>query len=155
MPWNCCQLWSSSPTPRCCGIFNFKLLTVYNMTNSSIYNKVTRWAVDGNISYLNDQRHLVLFLIAVFFVMLLLPFSFTLLCIKHIYYLSNCGFSHQFISFMLLCQHSSFPRAAWRDFSLVNYWSRDNSGGLLIGGESSPIFATLLTICHLTSKVHS
>ena len=72
-------------------IFSFKLLTVYNATDSSISSIMARWTVDGNIPFLDSQKHLVLFLIAVLFVLLLLPFTITLLCIKHVYYLSNCG----------------------------------------------------------------
>ena len=59
--------------------------------DSSNSMEVARWAVDGNIPYLNLQRHLVLFVLAIVSLFLLLPFSFSLLCIRHVYCLSNCS----------------------------------------------------------------
>ena len=47
-----------------------------------------RWILDGNISYF-DGKHIIVFVVAVLFTMLLLPFSISLLCIRHIYSLSN------------------------------------------------------------------
>ena len=69
------------------GALRLKSVEVY--FNSSSSASTVRWALDGNIPYLDAQRHLVLFVIAIVFVMLLLPFSMSLLCIRRLYSLSN------------------------------------------------------------------
>jgi hypothetical protein len=70
------------------GALNLKSINVY-IDNSTSISKV-RWALDGNIPYFDPQRHLTLFVIAILCIMLLLPFSMSLLCIRHVYSLSNC-----------------------------------------------------------------
>ena len=69
------------------GILNLKIVNIY--AKNSIVLKL-RWILDGNIPYFDPQRHLALFVIAVLFIMLLLPFTMALLCISHVYSLSNC-----------------------------------------------------------------
>ena len=69
------------------GALNIKVITVY-LNSTAVISKM-RWALDGNVSYF-DEKHLVLLAIAVLFTMLLLPFSVSLLCIRHVYSLSNC-----------------------------------------------------------------
>jgi hypothetical protein len=71
------------------GILNFKSITVYISDTRS--ETMTRWAVDGNIPYLDPQKHLILFLIALLSILLLIPFTLSLLFIKQVYYLSNYG----------------------------------------------------------------
>ena len=71
------------------GILNVKFLAVYIDSVSS--KTMARWAIDGNIPYLDPEKHLALFVIALLIILLLLPFSLILLCIKHVYYLSNYG----------------------------------------------------------------
>ena len=68
-----------------------RMKTVELYFNNSNSTSMLRWAVDGNIAYLNTQRHLVLFVIALLLVLMLLPFTFILLCIRHVYSLSNCS----------------------------------------------------------------
>ena len=67
------------------GVLNVKFI----YPNSSTAQ--LRWAIDGNISYLDPQRHLALFLIAVLFAIFLLPFTLSLLCICRVFILSNCS----------------------------------------------------------------
>ena len=69
------------------GALNLKFVKVYftNFTTSEL-----RWAIDGNIPYFDPQRHLALFVMALLFILLLLPFSMSLLCIRRVYSLSNC-----------------------------------------------------------------
>ncbi len=69
------------------GSLNSKIINIF--TNNSIVTKV-RWIFDGNIPYFDLQRHLALFVIAIVFIMLQLPFTMSLLCIRHVYSLSNC-----------------------------------------------------------------
>ena len=69
------------------GALNLKVLYIY--TNNSTVSE-WRWVLDGNVPYFDSKRHLVLALIAVVFIMFLLPFTLSLLCIRHVYSLSNC-----------------------------------------------------------------
>ena len=69
------------------GVFNLKIIKVY--TNDSVIRKV-RWILDGNIPYFDPQGHLGLVVVALLLILLLLPFSISLLCIRHVYSLSNC-----------------------------------------------------------------
>ena len=66
------------------GALKLKLVRVHSASISEM-----RWVADGNILYFDRQRHLALFVIAVVVVMLLLPFAMSLLCIRHVYSLSN------------------------------------------------------------------
>ena len=70
------------------GVLNVKILNVH--TGNSTVTKLIRWTMDGNVPYFDSERHLALFVIALLFIMLLLPFSLSLLCIRHVYSLSNC-----------------------------------------------------------------
>ena len=67
--------------------FKLKYLEVYDVDNSSSPQILARWAFDGNIDFPN---FLPLFLFVVLLAMILIPFSTSLLCIKHVYSLSNC-----------------------------------------------------------------
>ena len=69
------------------GALNLKFVNIYIDSSTTIE---ARWALDGNVPYFDPQRHLALFVIAILFMILLLPFSMSLLCIRHIYSLSNC-----------------------------------------------------------------
>lgn len=71
------------------GALRFKSVDMYFDSSSS--TSMLRWALDGNIPYLDAQRHLTLFLIAVLLLLLLLPFTMFLVCIRHVYSLSNCS----------------------------------------------------------------
>lgn len=55
-------------------------------TNSTHHS--VRWMQDGNISYF-ESRHLILMILAALFLIIFLPFSVFLLCIKHVYSLST------------------------------------------------------------------
>ncbi len=65
-----------------------KTVRVY-IDNASIPIVKIRWIVDGNIPYLDPKRHLIPFVAAILFIMLLLPFTLSLICIRHVYSLSN------------------------------------------------------------------
>ena len=69
------------------GVLKFKTVNIFRNDSTVIS---IRWVADGNISYSDPQRHLVLLVIAAVFIVLLLPFSMSLLCIRHVYSLSNC-----------------------------------------------------------------
>lgn len=47
------------------------------------------WTLDGNIPYLHSSYHLSLVIVAIFCLIISLPFSTFLLCIKHAYFLST------------------------------------------------------------------
>ena len=66
------------------GIMNLKSIAIYDAT---IVRSV-RWILDSNISYF-DSQHLLLIVMASLFILLLLPFTLSLLCIRHVYSLSN------------------------------------------------------------------
>ena len=66
-----------------------KMKTIDVHFNSSTSTSLVRWALDGNIPYFDLQRHLFLFAIAILATLLLLPFTVSLLCIKHIFSLSR------------------------------------------------------------------
>ena len=68
------------------GILSLKVIEIH--FNDSVITKV-RWTTDGNIPYLDPKRHLAAFLVAILFAVLLLPFSMSLLCIRHVFALSN------------------------------------------------------------------
>ena len=68
------------------GVLNFKILSIYvgNSTETTV-----RWAMDGTIPYFDPQKHLALFLLAMLVFILLLPFTMSLLGIRHLYHISN------------------------------------------------------------------
>ena len=66
---------------------NYNFLNIYtNTTNVRQY----RWILDGNIAYFDSHNHIWLFIISLLFIVLTLPFSLSLLCLKFVYSLSNC-----------------------------------------------------------------
>ena len=68
---------------------NVNVIYIHNSTSTT---SKLRWILDGNIAYLKDIKHIILFVISLFFLAFTLPFSFSLLCLKFVYSLSNiCG----------------------------------------------------------------
>ena len=69
------------------GTLNQAIITVH-VNNINIHK--ARWILDGNVPYFHTHDHLILVFIAIIFVILTLPFSLSLLCIRHTFSLSNC-----------------------------------------------------------------
>ena len=66
---------------------NQAVITVH-VNNTKI--RKLRWIIDGNVPYFNPQDHLILIIMAIIFLILTLPFALSLLCIRHVFSLSNC-----------------------------------------------------------------
>ena len=66
---------------------NVNVIYIHNSTSTT---SKLRWILDGNIAYFEDIKHIILFVISLFFLAFTLPFSFSLLCLKFVYSLSNC-----------------------------------------------------------------
>ena len=69
---------------------NYNVLNVYIDTTNTTKTRQYRWILDGNIAYFDSHSHIWLFIISLLFIVLTLPFSFSLLCLKFVYSLSNC-----------------------------------------------------------------
>lgn len=69
------------------GSLNYYDLHVYNMTGHVNIEK--KWIMDGNIDYFDPSSHMILAIMAVLFIVVSLPFTLSLLFIKHIFALSN------------------------------------------------------------------
>ena len=69
------------------GTLNKAVITLH-VNNTKIYK--IRWILDGNVPYFNPQDHLILIIMAIIFLILTLPFALSLLCIRHVFSLSNC-----------------------------------------------------------------
>ena len=65
------------------------LSVIYIHINSTSTTSKLRWILDGNIAYFEDIKHSILIAISLIIVVLILPFSFSLLCLKFVYSLSN------------------------------------------------------------------
>ena len=70
------------------GSLNFKFIHI--LINGTHNISSTRWILDGNISYFDTHYHLNLIILAALFLIITLPFSISLLFIKHVYSLSTC-----------------------------------------------------------------
>ena len=70
------------------GTLNLSVVTIHIDSTSTISK--LRWILDGNIAYFEDIKHSILIAISLIIVVLILPFSFSLLCLKFVYSLSNC-----------------------------------------------------------------
>lgn len=70
------------------GTLNASVVHVH-MDSNTIISK-TRWILDGNVPYFDASRHLAQLVVGIFFIVISLPFTFALLCIKHVYSLSTC-----------------------------------------------------------------
>ena len=66
---------------------NFRLVTVWINDTHSV-SKI-RWIADSSIAYFDSRYHLSLIILATFSLIVLLPFSISLLCIKHVFSLST------------------------------------------------------------------
>ena len=66
---------------------NFGVITVW-INDTHQINKL-RWIADANIAYFDSRYHLSLVIIATLFLIILLPFTISLLCIKHVFSLST------------------------------------------------------------------
>ena len=70
------------------GSLNVRVINVYmNRTTSML---MSRWILDGNIAYFDGNKHSLLFAIGLLFIIITLPVTMSLLCLKHVYSLSNC-----------------------------------------------------------------
>ena len=69
------------------GTLNQAIITVH-VNNTKIHK--LRWIIDGNVPYFNPQDHLILIIMAIIFLILTLPFALSLLCVRHVFSLSNC-----------------------------------------------------------------
>ena len=72
------------------GSLNFKVLKVYNLSNTTSHEIEYRWILDGNIAYFDGSRHIALLVISFAFIVITLPLTASLLCLKHVHSLSNC-----------------------------------------------------------------
>ena len=70
------------------GSLNYRVINVHINSTTSIL--MSRWILDGNIAYFDDNKHLVLLVIGLLFFIITLPVTMSLLCLKHVYSLSNC-----------------------------------------------------------------
>ena len=70
------------------GSLNLRIINIH-INSSSTISKL-QWILDGNIAYFYDSKHLTLLLISLLFITFTLPFTFSLLCLKFVYSLSNC-----------------------------------------------------------------
>ena len=70
------------------GSLNFRVINVHINSTTSIL--MSRWVLDGNIAYFDGNKHSLLFAIGLLFIMITLPVTMSLLCLKHVYSLSNC-----------------------------------------------------------------
>ena len=70
------------------GTLNLSVINIH--INSTSTTSKLRWILDGNIAYLEDIRHIILFVLSLFLIAFTLPFAFSLLCLKFVYSLSNC-----------------------------------------------------------------
>ena len=70
------------------GTLNLSVVNIHINSTSTISK--LRWILDGNIAYFEDIKHSILIAISLIIVVLILPFSFSLLCLKFVYSLSNC-----------------------------------------------------------------
>ena len=70
------------------GSLNVRVINVHINSTTSIL--MSRWILDGNIAYFDDNKHLFLFVIGLLFFIITLPVTMSLLCLKHVYSLSNC-----------------------------------------------------------------
>lgn len=70
------------------GTLNAKILNIH-IDSTTTVSKL-RWILDGNIAYFDPHKHLGLFVISMVFIILSLPFTISLLCIKHVFSLSTC-----------------------------------------------------------------
>ena len=70
------------------GALNTSSLRVYDKANDKVYYKI-RWIRDGNIPYFDFHSHMILASLSIIFVLVSLPFTLCLLCIKYSYSLSN------------------------------------------------------------------
>ena len=70
------------------GSLNHSTIDIH-VNNTFTISKL-RWILDGNIAYIEDIKHIILFVISLFFIAFTLPFAFSLLCLKFVYSLSNC-----------------------------------------------------------------
>ena len=71
------------------GSLNVRVINVHINSTTSIL--MSRWVLDGNIAYFDDNKHLLLFVIGFLFFIITLPVTMSLLCLKHVYSLSNCS----------------------------------------------------------------
>ena len=69
------------------GTLNSSIINIH--INSTSTTSKLRWILDGNIAYFEDIKHSILIAISLIIVVLILPFSFSLLCLKFVYSLSN------------------------------------------------------------------
>ena len=70
------------------GSLNVRVINVHINSTTSIL--MSRWVLDGNMAYFDDNKHLLLFVIGFLFFIITLPVTMSLLCLKHVYSLSNC-----------------------------------------------------------------
>ena len=70
------------------GTLNSSIINIH--INSTSTTSELRWVLDGNIAYFEDVKHSILIAFSLIIVVLILPFSFSLLCLKFVYSLSNC-----------------------------------------------------------------
>ena len=70
------------------GTLNSSVINIH--INSTSTTSKLRWILDGNIAYFEDIKHSILIAISLIIVVLILPFSFSLLFLKFVYSLSNC-----------------------------------------------------------------
>ena len=71
------------------GSLNVRVINVHINSTTSIL--MSRWILDGNIAYFDDNKHLLLFVIGFLFFIITLPVTMSLLCLKHVYSISNCS----------------------------------------------------------------
>lgn len=70
------------------GCLSFKTLKFRVNEATTVYQTI--WTLDGNIPYFNPRLHLSLFIFGILLILASFPFSISLLCIRHVYFLSNC-----------------------------------------------------------------
>ena len=70
------------------GTLNLSVINIH-INNTSTISKL-RWSLDGNVAYFDYGKHFSLFILSLLFIAFTLPFSFSLLCLKFFYSLSNC-----------------------------------------------------------------